>query len=719
MPSSRRIFVTIISLILLAFALWMSGVEGIFTRLTSFPLWVTGSMLALLFVNLFLVSFRFWRVLEHFGIKLPWKVASRASISGHVAGLFMISLFGQVMGRQSVLRNYQVQSVVISALAAYERTILAIVSGVLGVFGTIYLFGYEVVVGFMAQISITEILIAAIGGGLLSLWFGCSHFERALTAQAITWPNVARIAEVTGVTLLGQLLVLACFVLGVMAIDPKNDVTHLFAAAAVISFAATMPITVNGWGVREMVAVYVLGKLGVSPTDAVTVSILVGICSTLVIIFVAPFSLKKLEITPMATSQERKIHSVDEIEKITAWCLGMIIAVAVFFQAYISLPNGVVNLNLADPFAILALGAVSLHALFSRQLPKWHLKHFNLALGVISILLLVGFVRGWVEIGITQWALGGRLIGWLVLLGYLSAGYLVVTHAGSHGLRRFAETIIATASVVVVLQVVLRFMDHLGMGIGGHPSPNFEGFAGNRNAFAFQLLSTATLLLGYSTIYAKYREHKVLTRGVLSSMLLGILLAGLFWTGSRAGIAVGVMLLFGAWFSQLANRSVIGWGVVFAVTVWLAVWLAGHILAIHGVSVQSTFSGDYSDNERLATFTHALTLWRDSPLLGAGLGVFIAKSSTWSSVPVVIHSTPLWILAEFGLLGIAVLGWVFVIVSRHALKFQKLLPTRRSLLMLLAVFSVFSLAHEIFYQRIFWLLLGALLAQPFAHRNSV
>ena len=45
------------------------------------------------------------------------------------------------------------------------------------------------------------------------------------------------------------------------------------------------------------------------------------------------------------------VHPVSEIEKYAAWVLGMVVAVAVFFQTYVSLPGGVANLNLADPFA--------------------------------------------------------------------------------------------------------------------------------------------------------------------------------------------------------------------------------------------------------------------------------------------------------------------------------------------------------------------------------
>jgi hypothetical protein len=99
------------------------------------------------------------------------------------------------------------------------------------------------------------------------------------------------------------------------------------------------------------------------------------------------------------------IHSVSEIEKFAAWVLGMVVAVGVFFQVHVSLSGGLINLNLADPFAILALAGVSLHMVFARQLPVWRISRFNLALGLISLLLLSGFMHGWLEIGITQWAL--------------------------------------------------------------------------------------------------------------------------------------------------------------------------------------------------------------------------------------------------------------------------------------------------------------------------
>jgi len=429
------------------------------------------------------------------------------------------------------------------------------------------------------------------------------------------------------------------------------------------------------------------------------------------------------------------VHPVSEIEKYAAWMLGMVVAVAVLFQAHISLPGGVINLNMADPFAILTLAAVSLHVLHAGELPAWRIKRFNEALLAISLLLLLGFMRGWLEIGITQWALVGRLLGWFVLLGYLSAGYLIVANVGTHGLRRFAETLLSTLVVVVMFQAMLRLLDYWGINTGAQLTPNFQGYAGNRNAFAFQLLVGVALLLGYSQTYSRCSstwQNPVRLR--VFSLLLGITLAGIVWSGSRAGLLAGALMLILAWRGSLASRRMLGGGLIFAVLLWFGFWLAAQKDIIEGVlsgnlfnldfrimdsPVQTPYHGDVSNQIHMTTMVHGLDLWQQSPILGAGLGVFYALSPVWIGYPEVVHNTSLWILAEFGLVGGVVFGWAFVLLARHATRFGNNQPARRVLLFLLVAFGIFGLAHEILYQRIFWLVLGGVLAQPCSSRLRV
>jgi len=292
--SIHRLFTVLVSVLLLALVFRMSGIENVLRGLAGFPPWAAAGMLALLVANLLVVSFRFWRVLAHFGIALPWQVALRANIAGNVGGFFVISLLGHVMGRQLVLQRFGVRSVVNSSLAAYERALLALVSGVLGTLGAIYLLGHSAVAGFFKQIALPEIMIAACAGWALSLWLGRSRFETKLSRRVFSRINLARVMSIAGLTFVGQLLMLGCFMLGILAVSQGIPIASLFAASAVISLAASMPITVGGWGVREVAAVYVLGYLGVPAADALAMSVMTGLCVTVVTAAAAPLCLREL-----------------------------------------------------------------------------------------------------------------------------------------------------------------------------------------------------------------------------------------------------------------------------------------------------------------------------------------------------------------------------------------------------------------------------------------
>ncbi|MDP2382652.1 MAG: lysylphosphatidylglycerol synthase domain-containing protein [Nitrospirota bacterium] len=729
----RLIVMGMVSALLLLMAFSMSGIENVLQRLISISPAALAGILVLLIANLFQVTFRLWRVLAHFGFPLSWNVAFRASISGHLAGLFVISLFGQVLGRQAILRKYGVLPVVIASLSAYERALLALISGILAMFGETFLLGPSVVADFFRLMPFGEIAIVAVGGVALSWWLGRSGFERRVAARIRSWSAFSCLLESAGITLISQSLVLGSFVVGIQAVHPGLDILPLFAAAAVISFAASIPITVNGWGIREVAAVYVLGGLGISAADAVAVSVLIGLCSTIVIVAASPFVLKKRTDTDSSVAESLPmIEPAHEVEKASAWILAMATAVLVFFQVHAELPGslGPINFNLADPFAVLALAAVSIHALFVRHAPVWRVQSFNVILVLISAALLVAFLRGALEIGVTQWALAGRVFGWLVLLGYISAGYLMVVYAGAHGLRRLSETMIATGVVVVVLQIILRLLVQGGWLEKNSSAGNFEGYAANRNAFVFQMLVCVALVLAYSSVRARHRTIGYAPQCISSPMcrwsfshlfpsLLGVVLVGVILSGSRAGWLVCVVMLLAAWIGRLADRHVMVWGLICAIVFWGMMLIGGAIqggafmdIILKGSAIQSAISSEGSGQEHRESMARALELWLQSPVMGAGLGIFIEKSPVWFGHPLVVHSTPLWILAEFGMVGASVFGWAFFMVARSAFKFDAKSSAHRALGLLLLSFAGFCLVHEIFYQRIFWLVLGAMLAYP-------
>jgi hypothetical protein len=75
----------------------------------------------------------------------------------------------------------------------------------------------------------------------------------------------------------------------------------------------------------------------------------------------------------------------------------------------------------------------------------------------------------------------------------------------------------------------------------------------------------------------------------------------------------------------------------------------------------------------------------------------------------IIHSVPVWIGAELGVLGFGVIGAVFISLLGLSIKMLRgadYFAWGAGLLILLAALAVSGLVHDFFFQRSFWFLLG-------------
>jgi O-antigen ligase len=97
------------------------------------------------------------------------------------------------------------------------------------------------------------------------------------------------------------------------------------------------------------------------------------------------------------------------------------------------------------------------------------------------------------------------------------------------------------------------------------------------------------------------------------------------------------------------------------------------------------------------------------PLFGAGLGAFIEQTAQNGPRPLQIHSTLIWLLAEFGVIGTAVFVWPIVTIVLRELRRHNDIAGYMLLFALIG-FATMQMAHELMYQRALWLLLGAGLA---------
>src|SRR5262249_27512195 len=111
--------------------------------------------------------------------------------------------------------------------------------------------------------------------------------------------------------------------------------------------------------------------------------------------------------------------------------------------------------------------------------------------------------------------------------------------------------------------------------------------------------------------------------------------------------------------------------------------------------------------------------WLQHPLLGGGLGAFLLARESAGLPALVIHSVPIWFMAEMGGLGLA--AYVFFVASLVAAAVSALrhgTPHARSLLAAIAVFVVMSVVHDLFFQRVFWFVAGLLLVEVLTSARS-
>ena len=110
-----------------------------------------------------------------------------------------------------------------------------------------------------------------------------------------------------------------------------------------------------------------------------------------------------------------------------------------------------------------------------------------------------------------------------------------------------------------------------------------------------------------------------------------------------------------------------------------------------------------SDAQRWQSTVLGFQAWLAHPIFGNGLGAFLLDREAAGLPALVIHSVPVWFLAEMGVVGLA--GYVFFVASLLYCGISALLRQQadgRGLLIILASFVLMGFVHDIFYQRTFW-----------------
>lgn len=675
------------------------------------------TLLLLLLLNLLVVSLRLHVFLRRLGYHVALSTSLRAAVAGFAAGLVIFQAAGVLIGRVTILRRTGISEAVIGFITLCEKILLLLISGGLCLLGAYLLFGSALLLQIGHQIDLVPILLACLSAASLSVLIFGGTFEITIIRKAISPRALRLLSEVTLITLIGHGFNLTAFVVILMALGVHAEPVQLLAAAAIVSFAASIPISINGWGIREVASIKVFGVLGVAPELALTASIAIGLLSTLVVLASAVAASWIRESSTTGSDETGAPPAAPlalDALQLMAHGLGFAVAILIFFQLHIPLNSGMVNVNTADPLAIFALVLFLLVHLLRRHPPRWILPSFNYWLLAMLVALVLAFTHGVMQFGLTNWAFANRLLGWLVIMGYGAVGAFVVMTAGRTGERRLVQTLLATASITVLVEMVWRYLIAFGVLSDTRPS-NFEAFTGNRNAFAFMLLMTICAGLVHGR-FLRPVQHRIWL------ILLALAWLGLWLTQSRAGYLTAVIAVIVMGFMRLVALRQLALSLLLAVVGALLMLAVPRILhdllglgnlpigAMPLVLPASDLNS--SLQERWTSILRGGEMFLEHPLIGSGLGAFIHQHQMESGNLLVIHNTSIWLLAEFGLVGAApfIGGFAAMLRLTQPFMFTWRPPATRLLLLLLLAFAAFSLVHEILYQRIFWLLLGMSLA---------
>ena len=97
---------------------------------------------------------------------------------------------------------------------------------------------------------------------------------------------------------------------------------------------------------------------------------------------------------------------------------------------------------------------------------------------------------------------------------------------------------------------------------------------------------------------------------------------------------------------------------------------------------------------------------KEKPIIGIGLGVFYGSKKRF--IINYVHSTPLWIITEMGLIGFILFFCAFIYCFNIFWKYSKfnesIIPT--SCIFILIFFLVASIGTDIMNQRYLWFIIG-------------
>ena len=689
------------------------------------------SAIALLIGNQIVSSLRFFVVGRAFDLPACLARAHRVNLNSIAGALIFFNYFGQSMTRAALFAEHGAARSVMFLVTAIERALaLAVLIG-LGLAALLSVYG-DGAVDWSAStgLALVAATIVAAVGIAFAVCFGPRARREALAA--CRGPLFGALVVAAALTLVMHLAMLCAYLCIAANVLGAPIDAALLLAAVLTMVGAAFPVAPGGWGAREATSVFAFSQLGGSIMEGVEIGATIGVLSVLAL--GANIGLVYMARIGVGAARPADLSSTGRaaLRRLRAFCwLGpILVAMLAAFQAPLPVGDHFVTVNAADPLAIVVgLSALSVFLLGLARRDAWKPEYFALGLGLLAAAVAAAFLIGFARFGLTEWALVNRLTGTGVAFCFLLSGAFLTLSAGEAGVRRLVRALAVTLALIVAVEFTVRLAGFRPESLAwDFPTP--VGFLANRNAWAFMLCAA----LGAYLAIENPRGARL--------WLAALLATAVILTASRAGfVALGAMLAYLAIVRRVeAVQMVAATAVTFvsigvieiaAPLVWAHVSALGVVGAPSGGGASASIASakvatvlqhfDEIEPDRWASLIGGWRLFLEHPIFGAGLGAFMHEQIQSTGQPLVIHSTFLWLLAEFGVLGALMFLAPAILIMRQVFTDREWRdsPNAQALVAVFLVAGAFGLAHDMAYQRIVWLMIGMFAARPAGLRSML
>lgn len=674
-------------------------------------------------------SVRLQNLTKRLRLRIAFKDIHRINIYSQIFGMFAFHTIGQMAHRTVYSGKYTSRPQYFAFLTLIEKFVALSTLMALGFIGA-YIITENISGNIFGSGSIAILIVILAASLILTYFLLLTEAQRNYISALIRQFFKLQIGRTALLSLIMHLFMLGAYIILAQDLLKETPISVLFGAFSIVMLGASIPISFAGWGLRELSSGFIFIYIGLDSEIGVVVALLIGLLSLAALIShgILIFLVSGKGEHSVPDEKDNKGDKKFHFEKAMAFLGLLFLPLLIGVQVKIPTYQGLLTVNLADPLVIvIALSFAALWVKNYRHNAMWRIKGFSIALICFVALMLYGWLVGFINLGVTDWATYNRLFGLTLIFAYLLGGAFIVVVFKSQALKVIVHIIVATTLVILISFLLTSpMLSSDQMNELGWVTRQLNGLMGNRNALAFLLCLVFAISLAMPNI----------TAGPNKNITLGLTLGLIILTLSRTGIACAAALLLVSWvFKYTRWRNTL-------TTICIAglMVLSAYLFLEFYPDLLKAMSGDLVSNkigkvttkqflavhaERIASYSFGWQMWLENPIFGAGLGAFITEHTKGFIPPLTIHNTALWIAAEMGIIGLLLLAPLPISIVRHIKTkiSEKLSWEDFALALVLGTFIVFSLVHEMLYQRGLWFVAGLLCARQFSIydtlRNSV